>query len=326
MSASQFTRRGLLSFGLGLIAAFTLPSFCTLGQQPFPFNSGESKRVEESAEVRVMSFNIRYGSANDGSNRWELRKELLIDTIKRFNPDLLGTQETLAAQKLYLDEKLSEYESIGVGRDDGKQKGEMTALWFRRKQFDLLDSGHFWLSERPSEPGSISWDSSLTRMASWVKLRQRENVHDKPILFVNTHFDHRGGEARRQSAILLRRMAAQLGDGCDIVVTGDFNAAEDSPPYKELFSVKPSSDNNESFVFIDSYREIHPTPNTSEGTFNGFKADQTDGPRIDWIGVSNSWKVLAAGIDRSEADGRVPSDHFPVTAELARKKTSKHPR
>jgi endonuclease/exonuclease/phosphatase family metal-dependent hydrolase len=318
MSTSKFTCRGFLSFGFGLIPLFLLPGFFVLGQQPLPFSSRQGNREDQSAVVKVMSFNIRYGSANDGNNRWELRKEFLVDTIKRFHPDLLGTQETLAAQKQYLDEKLTDYESIGVGRDDGKQQGEMTALWFRRHQFDLLDSGHFWLSESPNDPGSVSWDSSLTRMASWVKLRQRKNAQENPILFVNTHFDHRGGEARRQSAILLRRMASQLGEGCDIVITGDFNAAEGSPPYKELFSIKSTSDNKDSLVLVDSYRKAHPSPNSSEGTFNGFKPDQTGGPRIDWIGVSSSWKVLAAGIDRSDEDGRVPSDHFPVTAELDR--------
>ncbi|MBL8189887.1 MAG: endonuclease/exonuclease/phosphatase family protein, partial [Acidobacteria bacterium] len=139
-------------------------------------------------EVRVMSYNIRYGTANDGENHWEKRKDFLIETIKAFNPDLLGTQETLGFQRDFLAEKLSGYEALGVGRDDGKEKGEMTALYFKRSRFEKLDGGHFWLSETPDVPGSKSWDTSLTRMVSWVKLRDKLQPKAKPIMFFNTHF------------------------------------------------------------------------------------------------------------------------------------------
>src|SRR5205085_9690551 len=111
-------------------------------------------------ELRVMSYNIRYGTAADGDNHWDKRKEFLVETIKAFGPDLLGTQETLGFQRDYLAEKLSGYDVLGVGRDDGKEKGEMAALYFKRSRFEKLDGGHFWLSETPDQPRSKSWDTA----------------------------------------------------------------------------------------------------------------------------------------------------------------------
>lgn len=261
--------------------------------------------------VRVMSFNLRYGTADDGENRWEQRRELLTQTIRNASPDLLGTQETLELQKDWLDEHLPEYESWGVGRDDGQRRGEMTALWYRRDRFERLDAGHFWLSEHPDRPGSVSWDSALTRMASWVKLKDRQQPERAPLLFLNTHFDHRGEEAQRQSAILIRGRLRQVGADCDWIVTGDFNAAEGAPPYDELFAAGE-------FALRDTYRLAFPEQTLAEGTFNGFKASATSGPRIDWIGVSSVWEIRAAEIIRTHKNGRTPSDHFPVTATLHR--------
>jgi endonuclease/exonuclease/phosphatase family metal-dependent hydrolase len=259
-----------------------------------------------------MSYNIRYGTANDGENHWEKRKDFLIETIKAFNPDLLGTQETLGFQRDFLAEKLSGYETLGVGRDDGGEKGEMTALYFKRSRFEKLDGGHFWLSETPDVPGSKSWDTSLTRMVTWVKLRDRLQPKAKPIMFFNTHFDHRGEQARVESARLIRRRAEEAAKTCRVIVTGDFNAGEDNQAYQAFFG---ANDGKKSLL-RDTYRLTHPTRAANEGTFSSFKADQTSGPRIDWIGASAEWKIIKAEIDRTQRDGRTPSDHFAVTAVL----------
>lgn len=263
-------------------------------------------------EVRVMSYNIRYGTANDGENHWEKRKDFLIETIRAFNPDLLGTQETLGFQRDYLSEKLSGYEALGVGRDDGKEKGEMTALYFKRSRFEKLDGGHFWLSETPDVPGSKSWDTSLTRMVTWVRLRDKLQPKARPIMFFNTHFDHRGEQARVESAKLIRRKAEEAAKTYRVIVTGDFNAGEDNPAYQAFFGM---NDGKKSLL-RDVYRLTNPTRAANEGTFSSFKADQTSGPRIDWIGVSAEWKIVKAEIDRTQRDGRTPSDHFAVTAVL----------
>jgi endonuclease/exonuclease/phosphatase family metal-dependent hydrolase len=186
--------------------------------------------AEVKPDVRVMSFNIRYGTANDGVNRWELRRDFLVETVRAFSPDLLGTQETLGFQRDYLAEKLPEYDHLGVGRDDGRERGEMMALYYRKDRFEKLDGGHFWLSETPDIVGSKSWDSSLPRMVTWVKLRDRRQESLSPIVFFNTHFDHMGTTARLESAKLLRRKIASFSDTCSVIVTGDFNTDEASPP------------------------------------------------------------------------------------------------
>lgn len=271
--------------------------------------------AEPAADVRVMSFNIRYGTAKDAENRWELRREFLVETIRNFGPDLLGTQETLAFQRDYLGELLDEYAAFGAGRDDGREKGEMAALFYRTDRFEKLDGGHFWLSETPDVPGSKSWDSSLTRITTWVKLRDRQHSQAPPLVFFNTHFDHRGKLVRVHSAELIRRRIEELPLETPVILTGDFNAAEASPPYAALFEPQDSATS----PLVDAFRMLHPDRGTEDGTFSGFRAGSTGGPRIDWIACSRHWTIKSAEIDRTQRDGQTPSDHFPVTAVLSLK-------
>jgi len=190
----------------------------------------------------------------------------------------------------------------------------MMALFDKEERFKKLDGGHFWLSENPDQVGSKSWDSSLPRMVTWVKLQDKKQEDAKPILFLNTHFDHRGTTARVESSRLIRRKAQELGEGCSVILAGDFNAGEGSPPYEALFG---KSEGAESPI-VDTYRAVHPERNSDEGTFSGFKEENTGGARIDWIGASRDWKIHQADIDRTAKEGRTPSDHFPITAELSR--------
>lgn len=255
-----------------------------------------------------MTYNIRYGTAGDGENHWNKRKEFLRDTIKQARPDLLGTQETLAFQRDYLAKELPHLEPFGVGRDDGKLKGEMAALFYNKERFEKLAGGNFWLSPTPDKVASKGWDAALPRIVTWVKLKDRLGTSEQPILFLNTHFDHRGTLARKFSAHLIRLKLEELGKGCTIIVTGDFNAGDDSEPYQALFgdaNKKPS-------IIFDAYRKAHPERETDEGTFNGFKPDATKGDRIDWIGCSHNLRVKEANIDHTTKEGKVASDHFAV--------------
>lgn len=272
----------------------------------------ETAADDKATDVRVMSFNIRYGTAADGVNHWDHRRQFVVETIKAFNPDLLGTQETLKFQRDFLAEQLPGYEVLGVGRDDGQDAGEMMALYYRRDRFEKIDSGHFWLSQTPDVVGSKSWDTSLPRMVTWVKLRDRRQPDAVPILYFNTHFDHRGPEARRQSSLLIRARALEAASACRLIVTGDFNAAADSDPWKALFD---DSDGSPSPV-VDSFRVNTPVAGTDEGTFSAFQSTETKGARIDWIAVSRDWMIQDAQINRTQKDGRTPSDHVPVTAIL----------
>lgn len=267
--------------------------------------------TSHASDVHVMSFNIRYGTANDGENHWDRRKEFVVETIRTLNPDLLGTQETLGFQKDYIAEDLPEYEAFGVGRDRGDEQGEMTAIFYRRERFEPIDGGHFWLSETPDVPGSISWDSSLTRMVSWLRLRDRESAGEPELLIFNTHFDHRGAQARLESARLLRTKIDELAGDVPVIVTGDFNAGEDSDPYRMFFE-----DASFDVRMSDTFRDVHPEPTEKEGTFSGFSTDNQAGARIDWIGCSQHWEIKTANIDRTSREGRTPSDHWPVEAVL----------
>ena len=259
--------------------------------------------------VTVVSYNVRYGSADDGANAWPRRRDWLAETVAAAAPDLLGTQETLAFQKDFLAGRLPHLTAFGVGREDGTDRGEMTAVFYRTDRFERLDGGHFWLSETPDAAGSKSWDSSLPRMATWVRLRDRRGGAE--FLFANTHFDHRGSEARLRSARLLRARLGELAGGRPVILTGDFNAAEGSPPYEALFAA-----DGEGVRLRDAYRLARPDAAADEGTFTGFDAARTGGQRIDWIAVSDGVAVEAAAIDRTAREGRTPSDHAAVTARV----------
>jgi endonuclease/exonuclease/phosphatase family metal-dependent hydrolase len=271
--------------------------------------------------LTVMSFNIRYGTAADGENAWPMRRERVFELIRSNAPDLLGTQETLAFQRDELAAALSGYGVVSAGRDDGQEAGEMAALFYREARFERIDAGHFWLSAAPEQVGSVGWDAALPRIASWVRLRDRRQPESRDILFLNTHFDHRGATARLESARLIRRWLAEHADGCRLVVTGDFNAAEGSEPYHALFGEPtkggdPADGDTQAARLMDTLRAVHPRSVEPEGTFTGFDATRIDGPRIDWIGCSADWQIEAATIDRTSHDGRTPSDHAAVTARL----------
>ena len=278
---------------------------------------GTAVRAAESAPlIRVMSFNIRYGTANDGINRWDVRKDFLMETIEDFDPDLLGTQETLASQRDYLSERMPDFDRVAAGRDDGDEKGEMAALFYRKDRFERLDAGHFWLSETPDKVGSKGWDAALPRIATWVKLKDLRMPESEPILFLNTHFDHQGERARAESARLIRMKLSQIGQGCRCIVTGDFNADPAQPPYRELFELDSKGTRDNVPLLVDTLRAYSPIPQPEEGTFSGFDAKKTGGSRIDWIACSREFEIRLAGIDRTSLEGRTPSDHFPVTAVL----------
>jgi endonuclease/exonuclease/phosphatase family metal-dependent hydrolase len=259
--------------------------------------------------LRVMTFNIRYGTADDGDNSWDKRKELLLATIRTFDPDLLGTQEVLAMQADFLAEHLKGYTLVGVGRDDGKRRGEFSSLLYKTARFEPIDSGTFWLSETPEKPGSKSWDSSLPRIATWVKLRDTQAAN-KEICFLNTHWDHRGDVARAESGNIIRRWLAEHAQGMAVIVTGDFNVADSHAGFRAL--VSPADDGPR---LVDAFRQVHPQTDPDESTFHGFSGRRR-GRRIDHILASPELTTTEATIDHTNDNGRFPSDHYPLTAVL----------
>ncbi|MDP3069391.1 MAG: endonuclease/exonuclease/phosphatase family protein [Opitutaceae bacterium] len=264
------------------------------------------------ADLRVMSYNVRLSAANDGEDAWSKRTELFFAPIGAFAPDLIGFQEVLADQHDTIVARLDTLAFSGVARNDGKRSGEWSFVGYRRERFTLLDSGTFWLSETPEVPGSKSWDAAITRICSWVRLRDRTNGRE--FVFANTHFDHRGTVARLESAKLLSARLPKLAAGGPAILVGDFNINEDTPAYAEF--VRPTAPG--AIRWIDAYRALHPVRAADEASFHGFKGT-VKGSRIDFVFHTANFTASSATIDRMSRAGRYPSDHYPVTAVLTLK-------
>lgn len=254
--------------------------------------------------VRVMSFNIRYGSAPDGEDAWSFRRELVTKVIVDEKPDVLGVQEALREQLDELTEALPQYTKVGIGRN-AEGGGEYSAILYRTSRFDLSDAGTFWLSATPDQPGSKTWGNELPRICTWVRLLDRTN--NRRFLVFNTHWDHQSQPARLQGAELLAKQIDEIGGaGEPAIVTGDFNAAPKNPAIRAL--VKGGS-------VQDTFTAIHPNEQ-NVGTFNGFGKTQ-QARKIDAVLTTDHWQVEDAAIVRTHEGNRYPSDHFPVTATVS---------
>jgi endonuclease/exonuclease/phosphatase family metal-dependent hydrolase len=262
----------------------------------------------ERNQLKVATFNIRYGKAKDGDVSWDKRRGLFMRTVKSMDADVIGMQEVLAYQLDEIKAACPEYEFFGVGRNDGKRDGEFSPIGFRKDRFEQLAAGTIWLSETPEKVGSKGWDAALPRIATWARLRDTKS--GQTFLFFATHFDHIGKEARANSAKLLRSKVDALRDGLPVIVVGDFNATEDEPPYANLLGREGDANR-----LLDSFREAHPKRGAGEGTFHGFKGDR-DRNRIDWIVHTTDVKTLSCEIVHDSENGHYPSDHFPVAAVL----------
>ena len=276
-----------------------------MAQQAAADSKISGKRISEdgSEQLRVMSFNIRYGLAKDGDNSWPNRDSFVADVAKEFRPDLLGIQEAMGFQADYLKQQMPDWKYFGTSRDANNQ-GEQCGIFVRASRFEILNDGQFWLSETPDIKFSKSWDSSLPRIATWVHLKDK--VTGKNIVYLNTHFDHRGAEARLKSAQIIREFVDKRKKNHTIIVTGDFNCGVQSLPYNALLATDRLN---------DTWQTAHPTKTMKEGTFNGFQG-KDDGARIDWVLCSPSFSVIEAVIVKTSRNGKFPSDHFPVTAVL----------
>lgn len=259
--------------------------------------------------LRVMTYNVRNSRAQDGENAWALRKAYFFAPVDAFKPDLVGFQEVLEDQYDFLVERMQGYGFCGVARDDGKRKGEWSCVAYRKDRFEEVRHGDFWLSETPKVIGSKSWDAALTRICSWVRLR--EKATGRELVFANTHFDHKGVVARQEASKVLSRELSEIAQGVPAILTGDLNINEDNPAYAVL--VRPTTPG--AVRWTDAYRTVHPTRQPDEASFNGFKPT-TKGSRIDFIFHTADFKATEAEIVRWTKDGRYPSDHYPVTAVL----------
>jgi len=255
------------------------------------------------AGLKVMTFNIRYGTANDGENHWDKRKDFLVDVIRAEAPQVLGVQEALHGQLAYILEALPDYAMVGVGRDDGARKGEYSSILYQRASLSLSRSDTFWFSETPSRVASTSWGNTITRICTWAQFTAPDG---RPFYVYNLHLDHQSQPSREKSVALLRARIEARDPVAPVIVTGDFNAGEKNPAVMAMLGGN---------ILRDSFRVTHADA-SPVGTFSGFKIGQVQGEKIDYIFVTPEWEVVDATIIRTARGDRYPSDHFPVTATL----------
>lgn len=259
--------------------------------------------------LRVMSFNIRNGRANDGDNSWKNRNVFTGDVIRDSNLDVIGLQEAFRFQLDDLRGQLPEFQEVGEGRDGG-ERGEYSAILYRSARFTALDSGTFWLSDTP-EVKSRSWGNRYLRICTWVRLKDKKT--ENSFYIYNTHFDHQSQNARLKSSQLIVERINNRKHKNPFVVTGDFNADESNPVI--LYLKRKSKNLPESpIVLVDTFRQLHPNE-TSVGTGGGFEG-RADGKKIDYVFVQPEAKIVTASIIRTNRSGRYPSDHSPVMAEI----------
>ncbi len=281
----------------------------------------------QAEKLIIATYNIRYQSQSDSleGNGWAQRCPIVCKQVKFYDFEVFGAQEVLHAQLLDMQEQLNEYSYVGVGRTDGKEKGEYAPIFYKKQQFKLLDSGNFWMSEITDKPNK-GWDAALPRICTWAKLQDK--CSDFTFFFFNLHMDHIGVEARKNSTLLVLHKIKELCADYPVILTGDFNTDQNNANYETIVNSKLLKD-----TFYEA--EIQYALN---GTFNDFKPDMKTESRIDHIFVSPEFKVSRYGIltdtyrtkpleyetvnsanfpkevSLNKSVARTPSDHFPVMA------------
>ncbi len=268
--------------------------------------------AKETIILNIMSFNIRYGVANDGPNSWEYRDDLVFNVIKNHKPDILGLQEALKFQIDAMLDSLPGYVNLGVGRDDGDTLGEYSSILFKADKFNVKDSGTFWFSDTPDVIGSKSWGNNITRICTWAQFEEKSS--HMSFYFYNLHLDHQSQESRVKSTQLLAKKIAEQTNGLPFIITGDFNAGETNEAIRFLTDSEPPEHCASVLPVFDSFRLIHPDAD-EVGTFNGFEG-KTSGEKIDYVFISSSLEAIDAAILHDNTYGQYPSDHFPVTAKI----------
>ena len=263
-----------------------------------PVAAGNKKEKGDNT-LKVMSYNIRLGSANDGTNSWALRYPATAEMIEDQMPDIFGVQEALASQIRFIEDNFVDYKSVGVGREDGKKDGEHMSIFWNKKTVSLLKWGTFWLSETPEKP-SMGWDAACKRTATWALMKCKKT--GKKFYYVNTHLDHKGAEAQKNGLkLIVDRIDDINPEGYPMILTGDFNITPDNPNLVELDSK------------MQSVRKVAEKTDNHD-TFNGWGKGKGV---IDYIYASGfSAYPEYQTVTKRYADRKFVSDHYPICAIL----------
>lgn len=263
------------------------------------------------SRITAMTYNVRYDNPHETDNDWTRRRDQVAGVIRFRDPDLVGLQEARHTQVADLGDRLDRYEWVRAGRREDPSAGELVAVGYDEDRFDLEADGSFWLSETPGEPGA-GWDAMLPRLARYVRLREPDTGVE--LYHFNTHFDHTGETARRESARLLLDRIDDIAPGAPVLVTGDLNCRPTSAPYERLTGRDEASDGR---TLRDAHgeavwRQLGPT--TTMTDFQNLVPDK----KIDYVLVSSDVDVVTHGVCSDTYDGGAyPSDHLPVVAEVS---------
>jgi len=284
-----------------------------------------------AGELRLMTINVRFSTANDGPNSWQYRKEFMMDVVRAGDYDFIGGQEVMRVQRegwdqlKYMTENLPGYGVIGgTSREITPDYGEASPIWYRQSRFEVdpEDHGTFWLSDTPEVRASNTWGAALPRVVSWGLFHEIDATRQrtgKSVYVFNTHFDHRGDLARQKSTLLImQRIVERKNQDAAVVFMGDINAGMRSPLVRFLKGYETMIDGalrTAEQPLIITFFEVHPNE-TNVATFNGFREPSPTGEKIDYIFVLPGTQVKDAAIIRDQRNGRFPTDHFPVTATI----------
>lgn len=261
--------------------------------------------AQNTCKINVATFNLRLDTPSDSLNSWSHRKEMVKSLIRFHDFDIFGTQEGFKHQLDGILE-LGNYAYTGAGRDDGKDAGEHSAVFYKTDRFELLKSGNFWYSETPGVP-SKGWDATCcNRICSWGKFREKKSGRE--FYFFNSHFDHQGKVARHNSSLLLLAKIKKIAGKLPVFCTGDFNATPDDDPIQVIYK---------DGKLRDSYQITKEPPYGTLGTFNNFDLHSPCSERIDYIWVTDGIVVRKYGVLNEQQYGRFPSDHFPVMVKVS---------
>jgi endonuclease/exonuclease/phosphatase family metal-dependent hydrolase len=257
----------------------------------------------ERIAIKFMTYNIRNNNARDGMDSWQYRRQNVADVINEVDPDILCVQEAYLDQMNYLA-ALQQFSFVGYGRDDGDTSGEYAAIFYRNARFLPVKCGRFWLSPTPDEP-SFGWGANHRRMATWSQLL--DELTNRRFLVICTHLDHEFEEARVNGVDVVRSWVRSSEVNNPIVFAGDFNDGPGGAALQRAF-----------LDFSDSRVRSESKPEGPEGTFNGFDLkNRCTSERIDYILLKGDVSVISHNhVDQLSSDGRYPSDHYPVIAEL----------
>ncbi len=278
------------------------------------FSSGSmtaATQPEASPSFNVMSFNIRFDNPEDSLNNWQYRKDRAANAIRFYDADIVGTQEVLKNQLDDLNERLPQYTSIGVGREDGKEEGEYSALFFKTDRFENLESGTFWLSETPEVEGSLGWDAACVRVATWARLKDKSS--ERTIFVLNTHLDHVGDTARRESINLLLNRIDLLSQGAPVIVTGDFNSTPELDVIKQITDTRTAGH----LTHSRDVAKIVYGPSWSLHFFGELPYERR--PLIDYVFIRGDIDVDRYGVLAETDSHSYLSDHAPILTTITLK-------